>query len=294
MILPKPLAPPLQINHWKNPSARKAYRPQRKPVTIAIGFAHESGLLFCADTKVTGLMKANESKIEHFRNENGDCSITFAMSSDDLNFPKMAVLKCWDSVRKMNLSTASIDAVHDKAESSLAQFHRDHIYPHPDRSPTSIYFELLVGIWLRGERRLYRSHETVLNPIDQYDCIGSGAYLAKYLIGQYIKANPGRLDFKDAELLAEYAVGSSSEYDESCDGTPEMLTIANDGTVTGPAPTGDIYFKFVDGISNLIWKFHHNFIHLGDGRWVGKELDSEFKELAEKIRKLHTSIWFKF
>ena len=99
MISPKPLTPPLHIDSWKHPLTptfkreQRAYRPERKPVTIATGFIYDGGMLFCADTKITDVIKTNESKIVHFRSENGNCSITFAMSSDDMNFPRMAVLK---------------------------------------------------------------------------------------------------------------------------------------------------------------------------------------------------------
>ena len=144
----------------------------------------------------------------------------------------------------------------------------------------------------------WRRTEPPLKPLSEfaepalYEGIGSASYLAKFLIRQYLKANPGHLDSDDAKLLAEYAVWNAIGYDESCGGTPEILTIANDGTVTGPAPSGDMSFKFVDGISALFWKFHRNFIHLGDDRWSQEKLDSELKELTDKIKKHHTSVWF--
>jgi hypothetical protein len=158
-------------------------------------------------------------------------------------------------VRQIDFSTASIETVHHGVQESLGDFYRDHIYPHPDRTPKSIYLEILVGIWLRGEMRLYKAHETVLNPISQYECIGSGAYLAKYLIQQYLKANGEHMDSKDAELMAAFAVRSAIEHDESCGGTPEMLTITNNGTVSGPTPVRNESFQFVDGISSLVWQF---------------------------------------
>ena len=51
MITTKPL--PLSIRHPQSTRRlpQATYRPRREPVTVAIGFCCEDGLLFCADTK---------------------------------------------------------------------------------------------------------------------------------------------------------------------------------------------------------------------------------------------------
>ena len=299
MISPKPLspkydaAPQLTGKLFVLDKNHPAYRHRRKSMTIGVGFTYDGGLLLCADTKVSGAIKENQSKIDVRTSNNGYCRIAFAMSAVDLNFPKSAVDKCWAHVQqKVDFAVASMDAVVEEVERSLASFYETYIYPHPDRQPNSPYLQFLVGIWLRDETRLYVSYETLFRRVEEYECIGSAAYLAKFLIRRYLKANGERWDSTDAELMAEFAVGSAIEYDEACGGTPEILKITNDGTVTGPAPPGDISFKFVDGIANYIWQFHRNFIHSGDDRWSQKALDSELKELTEKIRKHHTSVWF--
>lgn len=299
IISPKPINRSIRIDSQRHPSeyglelARRLYRPQRKPVTIGIGFAYDGGLLLCADTKVSGAaIKDNQSKIDIRVSNNGYCKIAFAMSGVDLNFPKSALEKCWAHVQsKCDFAVDSLETVVQTVEESLAVFYQNHVFPHPDRQPNSLYLEFLVGIWLRDQARLYISHETLLQPVPQYECIGSAAYLANYLIRQYLKANPGRLDFADSELLATFAVGSAIEYDEACGGVAELLTIASDGTVKGPQPLPKESFQFVEGMATLMWKFHRNFFHL-DNRWTGKELDSEYKTLADAIHDLHTSVWF--
>ena len=268
MITPKPQNPPILISSWKSPIAKpnwRAHRPQRKPVTIAVGFLHDGGLLLCADTKVSGAIKENQSKIDVRVSNNGYCRVAFAMSGVDLNFSKSAVDKCWAYVQEkgIDFATDPIQKVAQAVEESLADFYTTYIFPHPDRQPNMPYLQLLIGIWLRDQVRLYVSYETLMRPVEQYECIGSASYLAKYLIGQYIKANPCRLDFADAELMATIAVRSAIEYDEACGGDAELLTISNDGTVNGPEPAGNEDFKFVEGMANLIWRFHRNFIHLG-------------------------------
>ncbi len=254
MIPPKPPAP----------NDPRVYRPRRKPVTVAIGFAYDGGLLFCADTKISTNIKTNESKIEHRVSDDEQCAVTFAMSSSDLNFPRMAIGKCWEYVRRMDFSSATIEAVHDAAEFSLAEFYRDHIYPHPDRTPGAVFLELLVGIWLRGETRLYVSHETVLNTVDYYECIGSGAYLAKYLIKQYQKATDSR-SLRDASLIAEFSIQSAIDFDEGCGGDPEMVILKDDGKVDCICPA-NLYpgTQYIGNLQRQTWKLVHELAQVDD------------------------------
>jgi len=290
MILPKPLALPLQINHWKNPSVRKAYRPQRKPVTIAIGFAYDGGLLFCSDTKVTGDIHEFQSKLRHFRSTDGNCASTFASSAVDLTFPLSAISKCWEAVRGMDFAVRSIEEVHHAAEFSLAEFYSTHIYPHPDRVPDSPYLQLLIGIWLRGESNLYLSNETVLNPVDQYECIGAGAYLAKYIIGQYLAATPGVNSLQDVALIAEHAVQSAIEYDGRCGGCPEMLIVRDSGEIDISDPCiGYPSEKLIQGIFKETWRMLHDIAHMKNS--FGKEVENRIDALSKEIRKLDLSKW---
>ena len=188
MISAKPKPLPIRIDSrifqpkfWpKLPQIENRLR--RKPVTIAAGFICEDGLLLCADTKITTSVKTNESKMVHHVSDDRQCSLTFVMSSDDLNFPRAAIQSCWEYASGMDFASATMESVRNVVQFPLAEFYRDHIYAHPDRSPTLVFQQLLVGIWLRGETALFRPHETLLIPVEDYECIGSGAYLAKYLM----------------------------------------------------------------------------------------------------------------
>jgi hypothetical protein len=261
-------------------------------MTIGIGFASDGGLLLCADTKVSGAIKENQSKIDLRVSSNGYCRIAFVMSGIDLNFPKSAVEKCWEFVQGVDFATDSMDTVAQAVEESLSGFYERYILHHPDRQPNAPYLQILVGIWLRNETRLYVSYETLFRRVDTYECIGSAAYLAKYLIQQYRKANPGQFDIEDAKLMATVAVRSAIEYDESCGGSPELLTITKDGMVNGPRPAAEETFQFVDRISDLIWRFHHNFVHLENAYMGSEVLESEFEKLIDGLRKLYVSVWF--
>jgi 20S proteasome alpha/beta subunit len=259
-------------------------------VTIAIGWAYDGGLLFCADTGVTGLIKQNQSKIVRHVSNDGNCVMVFASSAVDLNFPLSAISKCWEAVEGMDFTVRSLEEVHHAAEFSLAEFYSTHIYPHPDREPNSLYLQLLVGIWLRGTARLYLSNETVLNAVNQYECIGAGAYLAKYLIGLYRKANPGANSLQDAALISNHAVQAAIDYDARCGGKPEWLIIANnDSPNQASDEIGYLGEMFIDVSLELYWKMVRDLANMSKKDQWGKPCGERIDLLSKQLRDLDTS-----
>jgi 20S proteasome alpha/beta subunit len=282
MISPKPLSklPPLP-----NP---RIYRPRRKPVTVAIGFECADGLLLCADTKVSGPVKANESKIEQFVSDDRHCSLIFGITSDDIHFPRSAIVRCWEYVKQLDFLKSSMEQVHQAAEFSLAEF-----YQHPDHSPETVYFELLVGIWLRGETRLYQSHETVLNPVDGgFSCLGAGGYLARYLIRQYLKANPAAKTIDEMAVIGSYAVQSAIDFDDRCGGEVEIALIRKTGKMDSSSPAaiypGD---RLIERVQNEAWKMFHDLAEMKDG--LEPRTAHRIEEFCAEIKKENLSYqWY--
>jgi 20S proteasome alpha/beta subunit len=247
MISVKPLPKPVP----------KVYRTRRVPVTAAVGFVYDDGLVFCADTKVDYPVKANECKLPFLTFDDGHCAVQFAIAGNDINFPKSAITRCAEMLEKMDFSSATIEGIKDTIEFSLAEFYRDHIFTHPDRIPTQLYIQMLVGIWWRNETRLYALHETVLLRVEKYECIGAGEYLSKYLIKQYERANSTPFTLTDAAFLAEYCVKEAIDYDDKCGGEAEIVVMRNSGEIdngyrTALYPNYDLPKKFQDETLRLI------------------------------------------
>jgi len=202
-------------------------------MTIAVGFSCADGVLLAADTKIATNIKTTESKLIHYTSNDHHCSLSFAVSSEDMNFPRAAALACWEYMREIDFTSPAMtmDAVRNAAAFSLAEFHREHIQDHPDRTPGALFMRMLVGIRLHRRTALFESHETVLSPIDDCECIGTGAVLGKYLTRQYLAANGAPETLSDAALLASCVVETAIEIDEYCGGNLEMLLIRNDGVV---------------------------------------------------------------
>jgi hypothetical protein len=217
----------------RRPDHHPADRPKKKPMTTAIGFSCEDGILLGADTKIATNIKTNESKLVHYSSSDHHCSMTFAMSGDDMNFPKAAALACWEFVRNLDFNSidTTMEVVRNAAQFSLAEFHREHIFNHPDRNPGSAFMRMLAGIRLHRQTALFESYETLLTPIDGYECIGTGSVVGKYLVRQYLRANGSPEKLTDAALLASCAIEAAIEYDEYSGGEAEMILVRSDGGI---------------------------------------------------------------
>lgn len=286
MISPKPILLPIRQPRAVRRLPQREYRPRRKPVTVAIGYVYDEGIVFCADTKVTTSIKTNESKLSYYESEDRHCALVFTMASDDVIFPKAAIAACWEMVGKMDFATASMEAVRNTAQFALGEFYRDHIYTHPDRTPTSVYFEMLVGIWLRNQTRLYALHETVLNPIEDYECIGAGAYLSQYLIKQYKKANPGKSTIADAALLAEVCVETAIEYDDKCGGEAEILIVRNSGEISNAYKTALYPNYFAKDFQSEMWRLLRGLAVAQTNGTANAEADGLLERYCGRIREI--------
>ncbi len=253
-------------------------------MTLAAGFMFADGILFCVDTKVSTAVKTNESKLLFYTHGNGQCGTAFAISSADLNFPRSAVESCRTAVDKIDFKDANIESVRKAIQSALAKFYKEHIYPHPDRASGAVYLEMLVGIWLRNDTRLFVSHETLLNPVEEYECLGSGAYLAKYLIRQYGYGKGERVTLTDAGLISSLAVNAAIGYDEGCGGEPEMLILNNNGNTETICPA--VMYpggQLADGLQQGMWGILARLARVH----TAEESETALEEYFESIRKLN-------
>lgn len=241
---------------------------KKSPMTAAVGFVYDEGLVFCADTKIDYPVKGNESKLPFLTFDNGRCALQFAIAGNDINFPKSAITRCAEAIEKIDFSTATIDSIKNMAEFSLGEFYKAHIYDHPDRVPAQLYIQMLLGIWWRNETRLYALHETVLLRVEKYECIGAGEYLSKYLIKQYQRANTVPFTLTDAAFLADYCVREAIDYDDKCGGEAEIVVMRNSGEIdsgyrTALYPNYDLPKKFQDET----WRLLRN---LGEAQMRGR------------------------
>jgi len=260
----------------------KAKQLRRGALSIAVSVVYDQGIVFCADTQITTDIKLNESKIAFYSSSDRKCCLTFAICGSDLDYARSSAEACWEMVKKLDFSTATLEVVHRTAEFALAEFYESKIANHPDRSAGFVDFKLLVGIWLRGETRLFINREVLLMPIPEYECIGSGSFLANYLIRQYKQANPGPWSLADAALIASLAVDAAMEHDPHCGGENEILIVRNDGDVSNAYDTAVYPNMLVGGFQRETWQVLHDLAHVR-----GKaEADAVLEDHFERVREL--------
>jgi hypothetical protein len=200
-----------------------------------------------------------------------------------MDYARSSVDACWEMVKKLNFSTVTMESVQRTVEFALAEFYESKISGHPDRSLGVLDFKLLIGIWLRGETRLFVNREVLLKQVQDYECIGSGAYLANYLIRQYKGANPGPVTLADAALISSFAVDAAIDYDESCGGENEMLIVRNDGEASNALDTAMYPNMMIGGLQRATWNLLHNLAHVDNKLEAEAKLEDHF----EQVRQLH-------
>jgi hypothetical protein len=260
-------------------------------VTVAVGIPYDEGIVFCADTKVINTIKGNESKLPFYSFDSGRCALLFAISSDDVNFPKSAISRCVEMVEKMDFSTITMEAVRNTAEFALAEFYRDHIYTHPDRGSGQIFMQMLMGIWLRNQTKLYVLHETVLMPVEEYECLGAGEYLSKYLIKQYKRANPEPFTLADAALMATLCVEETIDYDEKCGGEAEIVIMRNDGEISNAHRTA-VYpnYSLHGACRRDTWRLLHGLAEAQMNGHANRDAPGLVDGFCESIRQFEAEV----
>jgi 20S proteasome alpha/beta subunit len=277
----------------------KPKRPERlpkpKPVTIALGFQFNDGLLFAADTKITTDVKTNQSKIAYFRSDY--CAVTFALAGV-LPYARSAIEKCEMELCQVDFLNATFDDVQNALEKALTQFYQMHVHPNPE----SRDFGLLIGVWLKGKSRFFSSYESTLHIVqDSYECLGTGAYLARYWIRQFLASEgtanssprtllPENLSLKEASLIVEYALDSVMEYDESCGGEAEFFIMKSNGEMGDLReyvyPSG----SFASELQRSTWRLLRKLVQAEDKADTEIAID-EFGEAVREANKAHAGLF---
>jgi len=205
-------------------------------MTIAAGFSYEGGVLLCADTLYTGAMKVHQSKIVPFEHNGGFAA--FALAGHE-GYAKLAIQACQRSVRKSQRATS--EDVRQAAEDALVSVYSKHIDARPVHEQYESQIALLVASWGENDGlHLYASRKTAVIETQTFECIGSGEYLAHYIVSPVYESGPSaqlmrgdwKLGKRDAIVLAIKAMAAVKTHDPSCGGRSEMLAISSDGSRT--------------------------------------------------------------
>jgi hypothetical protein len=252
-------------------------------MTIAAGFEFDGGIMLCADTKITADIKTNESKLLWMIHKE-KCVTVFAISATDFDLAKAAARQCEEAIGQIHFENIDISGIRKSIESSLVKFYKTNIFPNPD---FRAQMEFLVGVWFRGETRLYVSKETVLNAVNGYECIGDGASLSKYLIKQALEkpryVGQYRPTLEEVGLVAGFALESTVQHIESTGGEIEYISLSDkaEQTIGWDGPPAYPSQSLPSVLQKLMWETLRGLLHI-EGRDEA-ECEKVIDEYCEKI-----------
>lgn len=220
-----------------SPRPRSHPKPKRpesdSDMTIAAGFKFADGVLLCADTQhsAAGWMKLDASKIKPFdlRNRGGG-QLAFALSATNVPYAHMAIDHCVRAIVSMKPKERTTGGMYLKLLETLEEFYQAHVYPHPSFREDGVPgFNLLAAVRSDVDKtlNLYSADTTALNEVQKYDCIGSGGFLAHYLVPRIFWHD--KMALKDAANVAIHILRETKSYVEGCGGNSEFLALHKDG-----------------------------------------------------------------
>jgi hypothetical protein len=271
-----------------NPDVRRM--PTSECMTIAACFKFDEGILFCADTKITREIKTTHTKIFNrvygTENEPSYCATVFVLTGI-VPYAKAAIEKCERRISRFDFLQASIQDIREAVEEELTEFYNKHVYSHP--KPDNADFRLLLGIWLRGETYVFSSFETTLNAVSDFECLGSGSYLALYWARQFFSSQkPGpkqSCTLEDVALISAYALKSVMEYDEYCGGQAEFIIMRNNGLFGYEVDTAIPMYpceEMPDQIHAAMWKMMRKLVKAQE-KYDSDRAVEDFQDAVAKV-----------
>lgn len=282
-----PLKLPPLLNYPFHRIRRPLRLQKRRAMTVAASFRFDGGILLCADTKISTYIKTNESKIFASEYSEGAFYSAICVACNNFDLAKGAVRECEEALANVDIGIAAIASVRDQIQDVLTKFYHLHVLPRPaDESD----FELLIGILLNQRPQLYYSSRTeVLNEVSSYRCIGSGAYLANYLIG---RCGPyDSLSRDEIGLMASYVLERVKDHDEAVGGEIEFFIIQPHeiGPYVPPPYPSD---SFPENIEGLSWDMLRKLCRVENRELT--EWDAIIEDYCDEVRRLARSDrhWF--
>jgi hypothetical protein len=202
--------------------------PRSKAVTIAAGFRFNGGVILCADTQET--IEALHSKAwtpkliveptTKIGNDSpDDLMIAIAGAGDGPFIDKLTEL-AWQSSR----SAVSLSEACEKIQQSVKDTHEEYgrIFQ-PGLLP---FTQLVYGVKMLGESKLFRSNGPIVNELRDYGAVGVGRYMADFLAS---RLSQRYLPSTQAFILAAYVLFQCKEHVDGCGGDSHIAILNETG-----------------------------------------------------------------
>lgn len=200
-------------------------------MTIAAGFRFNGGLILCADTQETiqelhsktwtpKLIVEPADKIG--KDSPDDLMIAIAGAGNGPFIEKLTEL-AWAASR----NSLSFQDACDNIQQSIIRTHNDYGQVFQPGYLPSV--DLVYGVKMQGQSKLFRSTGPVVNELRNYGSVGVGRYMADFLASRlHQRYLPGT----QAIILAAYVLFQCKEYVEGCGGDSNIAVLNETGNST--------------------------------------------------------------
>lgn len=249
----------------------------RKAVTVVAGFRFKRGVVLCADTQETvgdiykrhvPKLRFEESPRAYASLGGSDLAVAFCGATNKGSFVDKLVDRAWIAAR----NESDIDAVCEAIEKSIEETYRHYggIYQAgymPDA-------ELIYGVKMGGQSRLFSANGPESNQQQQYCTGGVGSYLADFLVARMYTEG---LTVQQCVILAAYVLFQTKEHVDGCGGKSHIAVLGEDG------PSGQVDAQRIEAITKNLEQAD---LELGPLLLASCDLDigeEEFKVQADNV-----------
>jgi hypothetical protein len=241
-------------------------------VTIIAGFKSYEGVVLCADTQETrehAKRKVSKVRFEP-RNIHGleihhsNLAAAFCGAGDGPFIDKL-IEEAWKAAK----DSSSLDEACENIKGSIEYQHEKFgkIYQ-PGFVPET---QLIFGIKMDGDSKLFTSLGPVVNEKDGYDSGGIGYYMADFLAGRMYKDH---LTVRQCVILAAYILYQAKEHVEGCGGDSQIVVLRERES------SGFVDWRRIEAITKLLSHADHE---IGDLLLTSANLDITDEKLKETI-----------
>ena len=183
-------------------------------MTIAAGFRVSDGVLLCADTQLTipGYFKYPESKIRVW---DGDGETAFFAIAGYVDFSLMGINHLSVVLQKTPKDRSRREAIESECRTLYETYAS--LPPQGD-----FVLEMLLALQNEHVAQLSKISGPSFTRIAEFECIGSGAFLARAIASELYDP---QMTLKDATPMAAYILGMAKRHVDGCGGNSQILLI---------------------------------------------------------------------
>jgi 20S proteasome alpha/beta subunit len=200
--------------------------PKRKnALSIVAGFKCPEGIVLCADTQeTTGVAKRSIPKLRFEPSGTPQIgeglAVAFCGAGDNGAFIDRLVQNAWEDAQLGTNAKQVCEIIQNTIESTYKKYKE--IYG----AGCCPMVDLVYGVKMSNECRLFSASGAVVNERESYDSFGAGQYMADFLKNRMYNRY---LNLRQCAILAAYILFQAKEHVDGCGGESHIAILRGNG-----------------------------------------------------------------